>query len=222
MILSQKNGITIRLMEESDYGIVKPFMRDYFHYDEPMGIGLEEQIHLLNEEEVDREYISVINQGLSLVAFDDNTGLLIGMSLAEKMDPTILAKQHKEAEEIEDNALGRSRKMIAKIERDANIFERCQVPIYLNLIAVSVHESMRGKGVLSHLAVTLMKLGRSRGFPLLIGSSTSYYSAKQAVEGLGMEVIHSQAYAEYKDNQGRPVYNPPAPHTHVRVLASKL
>ncbi|XP_017123672.1 uncharacterized protein LOC108143672 [Drosophila elegans] len=222
MILSQRNGITIRLMEESDYPIVKVFMRDYFHYDEPMGIGLEEQIHLLNEEEADEGYLSVISQGLSLVAFDENKGgLLVGIALAERMDPSILAKQHREAEEMEQNALGRSRQMIAQVERDANIFERCSVRIYLNLVAVSVHSSMRGRGLLSHLAVTLMNLGRSREFPLLIGS-TSYYSAKQAMEGLGMKCIHSQAYADYKDDQGRPIYNPPAPHTHVRVLASKL
>ncbi|XP_044251949.1 arylalkylamine N-acetyltransferase-like 2 [Drosophila takahashii] len=222
MILSQINGITVRVMKESDYGIVKPFMKDYFHYDEPMGMDLEEEIHLLNEAEVDREYLSVISQGLSIVAFDENNrNLLVGIAVAEEMDPYTMAKQHKEAEEMEPNALGRSRKMIAKVERDARIFERCGVSKYLSLLVISVHASMRGNGLLTHLSVCLFELGRSRGFPLFIGSSTSYYSARTAMNG-GLECIHSQAYADYKDDQGRPIYNPPAPHTHIRVLAAKL
>jgi len=222
MILTQINGIKIRIMKESDYEIVKPFMRDYFHYDEPMGIGLQEQIHLQNEAEVDKEYLSVIRQGLSIVAFDENNKhLLVGIAVAEKMDPNIMEKQHKEAAEMEPDALGRSRKMVAKVEREANIFERCGVSTYLSLIAISVHASMRGKGLLAQLSMCLLNLGRSRGFPLFIGCSSSYYSARTAMNQ-GLDCIHSQAYADYKDDQGRPIFSPPAPHTHMRVVAAKL
>jgi len=144
MILSQNDGITVRVMKEDDYPRVKTFMTDYFHYDEPMGMGLEEPIHLQHEEEVDRQYLAVIRQGLSIVALDDNNGgLLVGIAVAETMDPIEMAKQHKEAEEMEPNALGRSRKFIAKVEREANIFERFGVSSYLSLLVISVHPSMR-------------------------------------------------------------------------------
>ncbi|XP_043644510.1 arylalkylamine N-acetyltransferase-like 2 [Drosophila teissieri] len=222
MILSQKDGITVRVMKESDYPIVKTFLRDYFHYDEPMGMGLEEQIHLQHEEEVDRQYLAVITQGLSIVALDDNNGgLLVGIAVAETMDRSEMAKQHKEADEMEPNALGRSRKLIAKMEREAKIFERFGVSSYMNLLAISVHPSMRKRGLLVILSRSLRELGRLRGLPLFIGSGTNYYSTQVAMKE-GCESIHSLAYADYKDDHGRPIYNPPAPHTHIRVLAAKL
>ncbi|EDW51017.1 GM13165 [Drosophila sechellia] len=137
------------------------------------------------------------------------------------MDPIEMAKQHKEAEEMEPNALGLSRKLIAKVEREANIFERYGVSSYLSLLAISVHSSMWQRGVLLIISSCLFKLGRLRGLPLFIGSGTNYYSTRSAMKA-GCECIHALAYADYTDEQGRPIYNPPAPHTHIRVLASKL
>ncbi|XP_002034562.2 LOW QUALITY PROTEIN: dopamine N-acetyltransferase [Drosophila sechellia] len=222
MILSQKDGITVRVMKEDDYPRVKTFMKDYFHYDEPMGMGLEEPIHLQHEEEVDRQYLAVIRQGLSIVALDDNNGgLLVGIAVAETMDPIEMAKQHKEAEEMEPNALGLSRKLIAKVEPEANIFERYGVSSYLSLLAISVHPSMRQRRILVILSRCLFTLGRSRGHTLFITSGTNHYSSRSAMKA-ECECIHALAYADYKDDQGRPIYNPPAPHTQIRILASKM
>ncbi|XP_033156655.1 uncharacterized protein LOC117138585 [Drosophila mauritiana] len=118
-------------------------------------------------------------------------------------------------------ALGRSRKLIAKVEREANIFERFGVSSYLSLLVISVHSSMRQSCVLLILSSCLFKLGRPRGLPLFIGSGTNHYSSRSAMK-VGCECIHALAYADYTDEQGRPIYNPPAPNTHIRILASKM
>ncbi|EDW48575.1 GM21943 [Drosophila sechellia] len=122
---------------------------------------------------------------------------------------------------MEPNALGLSRKLIAKVEPEANIFERYGVSSYLSLLAISVHPSMRQRRILVILSRCLFTLGRSRGHTLFITSGTNHYSSRSAMKA-ECECIHALAYADYKDDQGRPIYNPPAPHTQIRILASKM
>ncbi|XP_016961804.1 arylalkylamine N-acetyltransferase-like 2 [Drosophila biarmipes] len=222
MIPSTKDGVTIRLMTEEDYGIVKPFVKDNFFGSEPMCASSGEEVHLQNEKENDAYHLCMIAQDTCLVALDEkNGGRLVGVVLAGCQVPQDLEKNRIDAEAMEANFWGRASIFISQIEREANVFERFGISRVLYSHITSADTSMRGKGLGSRLAATLMEVGRSKGFPAMVAYCTSFFSARQK-EALGMQCIHSVAYADYKDAQGRAMFTPDAPHTTVRVLAIKL
>ncbi|XP_017056599.1 arylalkylamine N-acetyltransferase-like 2 [Drosophila ficusphila] len=222
MALNTKDGITIRIMTKEDYKDVKAFMTDDFFLSEPLCQSSGERVHHQNEKENDEYHLSMIAQGTCLVALDENNGgRLVGFVLAGAQFPEDVEKHRIEAEAMEKHTWGRICVLLSKIEIEANLFERFGISKVLYSHITSVDTSMRGKGLGSRLAETLMEVGRSKGFPAMVAYCTSFYSARQK-EALGMQCIHSLVYADYKDDQGRPIFTPKAPHKMARVMAIKL
>ncbi|EDV54591.1 dopamine N-acetyltransferase [Drosophila erecta] len=222
MASSTKDGITIRIMTKEDYPSVKAFMKDDFFQSEPLCQSSGEKVHSQHEEANDEYHLSMIAQGTCLVAIDaNNGGRLVGLVLAGAQFPEDLEKHRLEAESMEQNFWGRICKMLSKIEREADLFERFGISKLLYSHITSVDASMRGKGLGSRLAATLMEVGRAKGFPVMVAYCTSFYSARQK-EALGMKCVHSLSYADYKGDQGRPIFTPAEPHTMARVMVIKL
>ncbi|EDW76276.2 uncharacterized protein Dwil_GK15374 [Drosophila willistoni] len=221
-IVNSKDGITIRIMTAEDYKHVKSFMTDHFFTGEPLGASSGENVQHQNEKENDEFHLSMIHQGTCLLAIDDNqNGRIVGLVLAGAEYPSDLEKHRREAEEMEQHCFGRICRMSSKLEIEANIFKRYQIFKVLYSYITNVDSSLRGKGLGSRLAAALMDVGRSKGFPMMAAICTSFYSARQK-EALGMKCIHSLAYADYKDDQGQVIFQPPAPHTHARFMVIKL
>ncbi|XP_017117106.1 dopamine N-acetyltransferase [Drosophila elegans] len=222
MASNTKDGITIRIMTQEDYANVKAFMKDDFFSSEPLCQSSGEAVHLQNEKDNDEYHLSMIAQGTCLVALDENNdGRLVGFVLAGAQYPEDIEKHRIEAEAMEKHFWGKICVLLSKIEREANLFERFGISKVLYSHITSVDASMRGKGLGSRLAATLMDVGRSKGFPAMVAYCTSFFSARQK-EALGMQCIHSLTYADYKDDQGRPIFTPAAPNIMARVMAIKL
>ncbi|XP_039483696.1 arylalkylamine N-acetyltransferase-like 2 [Drosophila santomea] len=222
MVSSTKDGITIRIMKKEDYLSVKALLKDSFFQSEPLCQSSGEKVYSQHEKESDEYHLSMISQGTCLVAIDENNGgRLVGLVLAGAQYPEDLEKHRIEAEAMEQNFWGRVSKFLSKIEREANLFERFGISKLLYSYITTVDVSMRGKGLGSRLAATLMEVGRSKGFPVMVAYCTSFYSARQK-EALGMKCVHSLSYADYKDEQGRPIFTPAEPHTMARIMAIKL
>ncbi|KAH8329181.1 hypothetical protein KR074_005297 [Drosophila pseudoananassae] len=222
MLPQTKDGITIRIMNEMDYPKVKLFMRDNFYYDEPMGMGVNEPLHLQNEAEEDGNHLHMIGQELCLVATDDtNKGRIVGIVLAERQVPDNMEDHRIYAENSEHHLWGQNLRFLSKVEREANLFKRFGVSELLYSYITAVDAKVRGKGLGSRLAATLMDLGRSQRLPLMAAYCTSYYSARQKA-ALGMVCVHSYPFVDFKDKEGHVVFNPPPPHTHVQVMVIRL
>ncbi|KAH8270573.1 hypothetical protein KR018_011806, partial [Drosophila ironensis] len=220
--MTSKDGVSIRIMTPKDYDSVKPFMGKEFFTAEPLCQSSGENVQLQDEKENDEYHLSMIAQGTCLLATDDNNaGRVVGFVLAGAQYPEDVEKHRKEAEEMPQHAWGRICRLLSKVELEANLFGRFGVSKVLYSHITSVDSSMRGRGLGSRLAATLMEVGRSKGFPLMVAYCTSFYSARQK-EALGMQCIHSVAYADYKDAQGKAIFTPAAPHTHCRVMVIKL
>ncbi|KAH8263361.1 hypothetical protein KR044_007790 [Drosophila immigrans] len=220
--LCSKDGVLIRTMTVNDYKKVKEFMGDNFYNGEPLCASSGEDVQKCCERENDEYHISMIEQGTCLLALNENDGgRIVGLVLAGGQVPTDLEKHRKEADEMEQNAWGRIAVFLSVVEREVNIFERYGVSKLLYSHATNVDASMRGKGLGGRLATALIEVGKSKGFPLMVAYCTSFYSARQK-KALGMECIYERAYSDYKDAQGQVVFNPPAPHTHIRIMVIKL
>ncbi|XP_068150746.1 arylalkylamine N-acetyltransferase-like 2 [Drosophila tropicalis] len=223
MTTNTKDGITIRIMTEEDYIQVKPFMREQFWLNgEPLSASSGEDVQKCLEKENDEYHISMINEGTCLLATDEKqNGRIVGIVMAGGQYPSDLKKHQEEAATMENHFWGRANRLLSKLELEANVYKRFGVNRSIYSHITNVDESMRGKGLGSRLAATLMEVGRSKGFPLMIAYCTSYYSAKQK-NALGMECVHSITYADYKDEKGNVIFKPAAPHTKVQLMAIKL
>nr|XP_016928233.1 dopamine N-acetyltransferase [Drosophila suzukii] len=222
MTFNTKEGVTIRIMFLADYEKLKLFMKEEYFNAEPLCQSCGEDVHLQNEEENDAINLSMIAQGTSLLALDENDdGRIVGFVLAGAQVPEDVERYAQTAKTLTENAWGRIFIILTKAEREANIFERYGVSKVLYSHITSVAASMRGKGLGSRLAITLMDLGRSQGLPVMVAYCTSFYSARQK-KALGMECIYSLDYTDYKEDQGRVIFAPAAPNTTLRVMAIKL
>ncbi|XP_030377676.1 uncharacterized protein LOC115626443 [Scaptodrosophila lebanonensis] len=220
MLIKTEDAISIRTMTVEDYKRVKIFLRDHFFTTEPLTSTSEEDESLCEEQDTDEYHLALIRQGTSLVAVD-STDQILGLVLAGGQVPSDLEKNRRAVEKMQSHIKCRIDTFLSKVERDANIYERYGLVKALYLHIINVAPSARGRGLGAQLTTSLMAMGRDRGFPLMLAYCTSYYSARQ-LEALGMECAYAKSYAEYKDEQDNVIFKPPAPHTHLKVMAIRL
>ena len=107
------------------------------------------------------------------------------------------------------------------LERKANVFERFGVSKTIHSHLTAVDSSCRGKGVGIRLRKALMALGRERGYSLMTVDCNSFYSGRQC-EQLGMECVNEIYYKDYKNEEGRPIFNVKYPHERARAFVMRL
>ncbi|XP_034486858.1 dopamine N-acetyltransferase-like [Drosophila innubila] len=221
MNFGSKDGILIRTMTVEDYKQID----ESVYSGEPLISCFEKEIKEIYEarrSKFDDYHISLIEKGDCLVAINENdNGRIVGLVLAFGKVPSDLVEEHKWITQMPASPLKRIMMFNYEGRAKANLFERYGVSKLIYSHITNVNASMRGRGIGTRLAAALMELGRARGFPLMTAACSSFYSARQK-EALGMECVYSQAYADYKDDDGQVVFNPPAPHTQLRILAIKL
>ncbi|KAH8239672.1 hypothetical protein KR032_006509, partial [Drosophila birchii] len=215
------NSISIRTMTKDDYEIVGPLMYNDFVNDEPLLKSMRITLQPETVAAFDFMHLSMIEEGNSLVAFDEkNPDCIVGFVLAGTKTPEHLQELSEMSEKVQaDVALMWS--FVNSLEAKANIYENYKVDRILYSYTTFVKSTMRGRGFGTRLALALMEVGRTKGFPLMVACCTSFYSARQK-EPLGMKCILWQSYADYKDEQGCVVFTPPVPHVQARLLVIEL
>lgn len=146
----------------------------------------------------------------------------MGVALAGELYPEDVAQHCVDSEKTpSDSVFGKVARFLADVELRAKVFERYEVPkaMYLNILGVD--SRVRRQGLGRRLVSGLMDVARSKGYPLLVTTCTSLYSA-HVMAALGMEVVFSQSYKDYKDAAGNVVFQPQAPHTEASVMAMRL
>ncbi|KAH8415092.1 hypothetical protein KR215_002641 [Drosophila sulfurigaster] len=217
MACASADGVVIRDMKVEDYEEVKKLLFDSFYTAEPLSLCLLKKQQIGHSKKHDDHLITMIEEGNCLVAIDErNLNCIVGIILSCNQEPSDVEENRQRAK-----TSGPITKFLSAIETEANIFERYKVTnaLYLFIVCVSAH--MRGNGLGTRLTNVLIERARGKGFPLLIADCTSFYAARQ-MEALSMECAYSFAYADYKDEHGEVVFQPPAPHTHVNVMVKRL
>ncbi|XP_060665851.1 arylalkylamine N-acetyltransferase-like 2 isoform X1 [Drosophila nasuta] len=218
----KEDGVFIRIMTMDDYEKIG----ENIYNEEPLKLAMDNYLKIepnqSQKNELEEYHHSMVKQGTCLVAInDENGGDIVGSVLAGCETLSDLQEYYAQVAAMEEGYYKTCTIFEFETKIKGNYFDRYGVSKVLYSHMTNVDASHRGKGLGARLAAALMELGRSKGFPIMIACCTSLYTARQK-EALGMECIYSQAYADYKDANAQVVFNPPAPHTHVRVMAIKL
>lgn len=224
LVLVACNMTTIvREMKLDDIDEASLFIRDHFYGHEPL-MQTPGEHPLIYDDPKKREYrLSLVRQGTSLVAVDQsNGGRIVGVAFAGIMHPSDLEQNWSEVNERKPKLLiEHIHYFLCNIKKHAQFFEHYDVTDALYLKTLAVDSTMRRQGIARRLVVTLMELGRTRGIPLMVATCTGAYSTR-LMASLGMECVHSELYADFKDEDGNVVIHPPEPHSEASVMAIKL
>ncbi|XP_033150759.1 dopamine N-acetyltransferase [Drosophila busckii] len=210
----------VRQMTLSDADEVNLFLRDHFYGSEPTLQTPGDHQRVVSEPDLNEYHTSQITQGTSLVAV--NGERIVGIVLANALLPAEVEQAWIDINKTKcQTLLKHVHRFLSGIERNAHVFEHYGVERALYLHIVAVDSSMRNHGLGRRLVGELINVGRNMGFPIMFSTCTSFFS-KRLMSALGMECVHTEAYADYKDDDGNVVIQPPAPHTDASVMAIRL
>lgn len=217
--LIENNDISYRIATIDDRDNILDFIRNHYYPEEPITIGNEPK----SQDSEDEQFsISVIPHGSTIIANDLN-GRIVGVLISGPIGPGEAAEMIEEAERCESNSRKWSEilRLLAYLEECANIYERYNVTKALHIHVMGVDRQMRGKSIGCGLMIKCFEIAKSLGYPLVTVDCTSVFSIRIA-EKLQMECIVELAYEDYKDKNGRQLFKPPSPHTHIKTFTKVL
>lgn len=211
--------ILIRVALASDEKAILEFIRQHYYPDEPLTIGTEPKEPSRQDEEFS---ISLIPYGLSIVAIDSQrNNEIVGVTLAGPIGPSEADDILAEAERCTDKKWQDILYLLAHLERNANLYQRYGVDKALHVHVMGVDRHARGKSIGTKLMGKCMENGKAVGYPVISLDCTSIFSIRIA-EKLQMECVGKLAYADYTDANGKQLFRPPSPHTHIKTFAKLL
>ncbi|KZC05043.1 Dopamine N-acetyltransferase [Dufourea novaeangliae] len=212
----------IQVITKDDKLRILKFLRRFFFRDEP----LNHSIQLIPESEDStclelEEYCSTssMENNLSVMAVSTSS-TIVGIALNGKMEPA----SEEEPEYITTCKNPKFQKILRLLHHvDRNVTRDGQFR-GLNVLEVriiSVDTNWRGKGIGKALMEKTTEIGRENGFHIMRVDCSSFFSGKLCA-GLGFELIYKLPYAEYLDEDGKPIFSPALPHTAVVTYIKKL
>lgn len=219
---SRTNGndsIIIRIAIESDTKAILDFIRTHYFPEEPITLGNEPKHQSSEDEEF---HMTLIPIGTSVVAIDtERDNHIAGALLAGPIKPSEAEEMIEEAKLCKDKKWSETLLLLAHLETQANIYKRYNVDRALHVHALSVHSQSRGQSIGFKMMEKCMENGKKLGYSLLSADCTSVYSIRMA-EKLQMDCVGVLAYEDYRDLNGKQLFQPPPPHTHIKTFAKIL
>ncbi|KAH8404799.1 hypothetical protein KR222_003856 [Zaprionus bogoriensis] len=209
----------VRELKEEDFDAFNRFLLDHFYTQEPLLQTPGD--HFREEPELLQERLEAIRQGLSVVAVDQNERI-VGVAYAEQVSREGMGHNWLEIKGQKPTKLiAHIHYFLSNLENKSEFFKHYDVSQALYLAILTVDASVTRQGLGRRLVSALMEVGRSKGLPLLVTTCTSVYS-QRVMAALGFEVVLSQKYSDYKDEDGNMPLQPPAPHQEASVMAIRL
>lgn len=210
--------LSYRIATADDYDALTELLNKYFYPDEPFNSGW------VNDDKIpeDMAYcLESIGSGMSFVAVNEETKAIVGACLTGVDEASSIQTMLDEANRTTSKKWSQYLRLYARIDVDANIFERFNVEQSFHVHTLVVHGDYRGKSVAQQLLEKSYALAAARGFKLCSINCSSVFTEQIALK-LRMERVGEIAMSDIKDEQGERLIYPPPPHTHITTYAKRL
>lgn len=216
------NEIIYRIATLNDRESILDFLRIHYYPEEPITNGNEPK----KQDSADEEFsMSLIEDGASIIAVDlSKKSKIVGALMAGPIKPDEAEELLNESQRCAHN---NNRKwaeillLLSHLAKNSNVFERFNVEKSLHIHVMSVDHAYRGKCIGTNLMRKCFEVGIKLGYPVASADCTNVFSIKIA-EKLGMQCIYEMAFSDYKDCNGKQLFNPPSPHIKIKTFAINL
>jgi GNAT superfamily N-acetyltransferase len=164
--------------------------------------------------------MSHLVHGTCVIAVDDENGKIVGVLIAGPI-------KHTDADEMIENAKISSKKwgdiqrLLAYIEKKADVLGKFNLDVALHCQVLSVHKDYRGNRIGQKLFDFCFENAKKLGFKLMSVDCTSVFSIHVA-EKLNMEYISTVTYDEYNQTLGEKLFIPIAPNFEIKTFIRHL
>lgn len=109
-------------------------------------------------------------------------------------------------------------KLLAYVDKKANICNRLKIPRCLHIHVLSVHLDHRRQGIAERLFAVCIEIGSHKDYPAFSIDCTSHYTMKLA-EKFEMICQSTVTYDEYNEHIGKILFIASQPHTEIKSYA---
>ncbi|XP_063239267.1 arylalkylamine N-acetyltransferase-like 2 isoform X2 [Bacillus rossius redtenbacheri] len=208
-------GYSVRIATDCDKDSVVELLRRSFVTEEPLNSQAPAPM-----DPSELYSLKFLGSGLSLVAAAGD-GSVAGVCINTEGTPALYADRSRTKQTSTNPHTRKVLTLLDEAEEAVGVWGRYGVDRFFDVRILAVRRSARGQGLGKALVRRSLQIARERGYQLVHMECTGFYSARIA-EQLGMECVFRIAYAEYKGDDGNPVFDVPAPHTELKLFLLKL
>ncbi|KXJ78070.1 hypothetical protein RP20_CCG005669 [Aedes albopictus] len=213
------DSIVLRVARPDELEQVREVLRRIYYPEEGITVSyVHGKQHTLDDE---RFSLSFVEQGTVVLAEDAAAKKFIGVAIAGPIRPGDPDAMVEEAATTETKKWGDILKLLALLERTADVCGRYELEQAYHLHILAVDPTYRGHALGQRLLQFHMDLAKQLGFKAISGDFTSVFSVKLA-EKLGMECISQLALGEYRDENGEKLFEPLDVHQVIKTCVKLL
>ncbi|XP_066245464.1 arylalkylamine N-acetyltransferase 1-like [Euwallacea similis] len=189
--------------------------------DEPLNASVGLCLHGIPCPLLEHHDLKTMEDGFSIMAIDKENEKIAGVALNGASKKGETEKSIEEMKDIDNLQYRRIFGLLNEVNLELDLFSKYNVDKIFEVRILSVDAAYRGKGIAKELFTQSEAVARKNGFKLMKTDATSLFTQKVA-ESQEFWVEKSVNYHDYKDEQGRKIYDTRPPHFHYKVMAKKL
>lgn len=216
----KSDNIKFRVVKPEESEKIVDFVIEHFYRDEPL-CSLEPKIV---PTELDRMHILKCTKGgTSIMAVQETPEgeKLVAINIGVVKGPESVQEYYDEAAAEGNTKYGQILKLLGDANTKADIFKRYNVDKVFYSFMSCVEPTLRGCNMGTRLKTELMALAKRLGYKVVTVDCTGFYSAR-VVERMGWELMNTVYYKDYKDESGKQIFEPPAPHEGLKTYAVRV
>ncbi|XP_055904529.1 uncharacterized protein LOC129940270 [Eupeodes corollae] len=212
-----KDIIHFRLAISTDKPAVLEFLREHYFPYETLTYSIEPKKQDSGAEEDMTNCVDVADRFCLLALYENQ---IVGARSLLTKGPDAEQVLLKKASEIPWSQYAKVLKILAKVERDANVFKKFNnFKLALHGNGLAVHKDFRGNGIGLKLYEKSMQIGKALGYSLFTCDCTSIYSARLC-ELMGMECTNVCKMEDYRlPGSDEQFIFPPAHQKYIKTYA---
>ncbi|XP_058461009.1 uncharacterized protein LOC131436353 [Malaya genurostris] len=217
--MTSESMIELRVAREDELERVRDVLRTIYYPEEAITIS-----YIYGKEPTlddERFSLSFVQQGTVVLAEDKTSGHVVGIAIAGPIvpgDPDLMVR---EAATTDTKKWSDILKLLAYLERTANVCGRFGLPTAYHVHILGVNPSYRGQRLGLKLMQFHENLAKQLGFRAICADFTSVYSARLA-DQLGMEIISQVSLEDYRDENSEKLFEPKEVHRLIKTCVKLL
>ncbi|ENN75800.1 hypothetical protein D910_11685 [Dendroctonus ponderosae] len=190
--------------------------------DEPLNASVGLCLHGIPCPLLEHHDLKTMQDGMSIMAVDKEKNKIAGVALNGTSKRGETEQSIEEMKTIENLEYRRIFGLLNDVNLELDLFSKYNVDKIFEVRILSVDSSYRGKGIAKELFAQSEAMARKNAFKVVMKTDATSLFTQKVAESQGFWVEKSVNYHDYKDEQGKKIYDTRPPHLHYKVMAKLI